>query len=118
MLTRGFMRSVWLLKPTMPSAGAGAAAQVPTQCLLPCIGRSSLLAGWRNRAAAIAPAAMVLIRGAARPGSPRRRETLRPHAGFDDPGGPVAGLLAHRPALHAGDAGALPIVLAGGEDVL
>ena len=34
MLIRGFMRSVWLLKPTTPSAGAGAAAQVPTQCLL------------------------------------------------------------------------------------
>ena len=30
---RGFMRSVWLLNPTTPSAGAGAAAQVPTQCL-------------------------------------------------------------------------------------
>jgi hypothetical protein len=27
------MRSVWLLNPTTPSAGAGAAAQVPTQCL-------------------------------------------------------------------------------------
>src|SRR5215475_7414741 len=32
-LMRGFMRSVWLLNPTTPSAGAGAAAQVPTQCL-------------------------------------------------------------------------------------
>src|SRR5689334_2027106 len=30
MLMRGFMRSVWLLKLTTPSAGAGAAAQVPT----------------------------------------------------------------------------------------
>src|SRR5262245_8883934 len=27
------MRSVWLLNPTTPSAGAGAAAQVPSQCL-------------------------------------------------------------------------------------
>src|SRR5438552_15635088 len=34
MLKRGFTRIVWLLKPTMPSAGAGAAAQVPTQRLL------------------------------------------------------------------------------------
>src|SRR5580704_1207642 len=40
MLMRGFMRSVWLLKPTTPSAGAGAAAQVPTQCLLPAIDSS------------------------------------------------------------------------------
>ena len=31
MLTRGIMRSVWLLKAA-PSAGAGAAVQVPTQC--------------------------------------------------------------------------------------
>jgi hypothetical protein len=28
------MRKVWLLKPTAPSAGAGAAAHVPTQCAL------------------------------------------------------------------------------------
>src|ERR1700689_2944587 len=33
MLMRGFRRIVWLLKPTTPSAGAGAAAQVPTQRL-------------------------------------------------------------------------------------
>ena len=33
MLKRGFRRIVWLLKPTTPSAGAGAAAQVPTQRL-------------------------------------------------------------------------------------
>src|SRR5436189_74894 len=39
-LMRGFILSVWLLKPTMPSAGAGAAAQVPTQCVLPSIARS------------------------------------------------------------------------------
>jgi hypothetical protein len=30
---RGIMRSVCLLKPTTPSAGAGAAVQVPTQWL-------------------------------------------------------------------------------------
>src|SRR5258708_336051 len=41
-LRRGFIRSVWLLKPTIPSAGAGAAAQLPTQCLVPCIELSSL----------------------------------------------------------------------------
>jgi hypothetical protein len=34
------MRSVWLLNPTTPSAGAGAAAQVPTQCLL--LGKTAL----------------------------------------------------------------------------
>src|SRR5262245_7990341 len=33
MLKRGFRRIVWLLKPTTPSAGAGADAQVPTQRL-------------------------------------------------------------------------------------
>src|SRR5204862_7466323 len=33
MLTRGIIRSVWLLKATL-SAGAGAAVQVPTQCML------------------------------------------------------------------------------------
>src|ERR1700693_2319330 len=33
MLKRGFRRIVWLLKPTTPSAAAGAAAQVPTQRL-------------------------------------------------------------------------------------
>src|SRR5438876_2654043 len=33
MLTRGIIRSVWLLKAA-PSAGAGAAVQVPTQCAL------------------------------------------------------------------------------------
>src|SRR3954451_25406554 len=32
-LIRGFMRSVRSLKPTTPSAGAGAAAQVPTHFL-------------------------------------------------------------------------------------
>jgi hypothetical protein len=32
MLTRAFIRSVWLAKEA-PSAGAGAVAQVPTQCL-------------------------------------------------------------------------------------
>src|SRR6185436_19742403 len=32
-LTRGIIRSVWLLKAA-PSAGAGAAVQVPTQCVL------------------------------------------------------------------------------------
>jgi hypothetical protein len=37
---RGFMRSVWLLNPTTPSAGAGAAAQVPTQCL--SLGKTAL----------------------------------------------------------------------------
>ena len=31
MLMRAFIRSVWLLKAA-PSAGAGAVAQVPTQC--------------------------------------------------------------------------------------
>jgi hypothetical protein len=34
------MRSVWLLNPTTPSAGAGAAAQVPTQCL--SLGKTAL----------------------------------------------------------------------------
>jgi hypothetical protein len=33
MLTRGVMRSVWLAKAA-PSAGAGAAVQVPTQCVV------------------------------------------------------------------------------------
>src|SRR5262245_61680213 len=33
MLTRGIMRSVWLANAA-PSAGAGAAVQVPTQCVL------------------------------------------------------------------------------------
>ena len=33
MLKRGFRRIVWLLKPATPSAGAGAAAQVPTHRL-------------------------------------------------------------------------------------
>src|SRR5205814_6541062 len=32
MLTRGIIRSVWLLKAA-PSAGAGAAVQVPIQCV-------------------------------------------------------------------------------------
>src|SRR5262249_24446838 len=32
-LTRGIIRSVWLLKAA-PSAGAGAAVQVPTQCVV------------------------------------------------------------------------------------
>src|SRR5207249_3841217 len=32
MLTRGIMRSVWLANAA-PSAGAGAAVQVPTQCV-------------------------------------------------------------------------------------
>src|SRR5436190_24351471 len=39
-LRRGIIRSVWLLNPTTPSAGAGAAAQLPTQCLLFCIASS------------------------------------------------------------------------------
>src|SRR5260370_1473868 len=60
-LIRGFIRIVWLLKPTTPSAGAGAAAQLPTQCLLPCIELSSRFACWADRAAEVAPAAMVLI---------------------------------------------------------
>ena len=33
MLTRGVIRSVWLAKAA-PSAGAGAAVQVPTQCVV------------------------------------------------------------------------------------
>src|SRR2546426_11739063 len=33
MLTRGIIRSVWLLKAA-PSPGAGAAVQVPTQCMV------------------------------------------------------------------------------------
>ena len=36
MLTRGIMRSVWLANAA-PSAGAGAAVQVPTQCVLSLI---------------------------------------------------------------------------------
>jgi hypothetical protein len=32
MLTRAFIRKVWLLNAA-PSAGAGAVAQVPTQCM-------------------------------------------------------------------------------------
>src|SRR6266446_108796 len=66
-LIRGFIRIVWLLKPTNPSAGAGAAAQLPTQCLLPCIELSSRFACWADRAAEVAPAAMVLIDSAPRP---------------------------------------------------
>src|SRR5438874_8661761 len=36
-LIRGFIRIVWLLNATPLSDGAGDAAHVPTQCLLPCI---------------------------------------------------------------------------------
>src|SRR5437762_6393306 len=36
-LIRGFTRIVWLLNATPLSDGAGDAAHVPTQCLLPCI---------------------------------------------------------------------------------
>src|SRR5258708_2529733 len=55
---RGFMRSVWLLNPTRPSAGAGAAAQLPTQCL--SLGKTALQssASWSNPAAAVASTAM------------------------------------------------------------
>src|SRR5262249_3333143 len=55
---RGFMRSVWLLNPTTPSAGAGAAAQVPTQCL--SLGKAALprSALWSDPAAAVASTAM------------------------------------------------------------
>jgi hypothetical protein len=51
------MRSVWLLNPTTPSAGAGAAAQVPTQCLSlgKTVLRSSAL--WSDPAAAVASTA-------------------------------------------------------------
>ena len=58
----GFMRSVWLLKPTTASAGAGAAAQVPTQCLLPAIDPSLKSPVGGNRAAAIGVGAMILTR--------------------------------------------------------
>jgi hypothetical protein len=52
------MRSVWLLNPTTPSAGAGAAAQVPTQCL--SLGKTALhsSAFWSDPAAAVASTAM------------------------------------------------------------
>jgi hypothetical protein len=52
------MRSVWLLNPTTPSAGAGAAAQVPTQCL--SLGKTALHSSalWSNPAAAVASTAM------------------------------------------------------------
>src|SRR5262249_1419732 len=55
---RGFMRSVWLLNPTTPSAGAGAAAQVPTQCL--SLGKATLHSSAlvSNPAATVASTAM------------------------------------------------------------
>jgi hypothetical protein len=55
---RGFMRSVWLLNPTTPSAGAGAAAQLPTQCL--SLGKTVLHSSalWSNPAAVVASTAM------------------------------------------------------------
>ena len=49
-LMRGFIRSVWLLKPTTPSAGAGAAAQVPTHVCRSCIA-ALLCRSCRDRAA-------------------------------------------------------------------
>jgi hypothetical protein len=55
---RGFIRNVWLLNPTTPSAGAGAAAQVPTQCL--SLGKTALRSSalWPDPAAAVASTAM------------------------------------------------------------
>jgi len=55
---RGFIRSVWLLNPTTPSAGAGAAAQLPTQFL--SLGKTALhpSALWSDPAAAVASTAM------------------------------------------------------------
>jgi len=41
-LTRGIIRSVWLLKAA-PSAGAGAAVQVPTQCVSSLMSSSRML---------------------------------------------------------------------------
>src|SRR5262245_59628807 len=60
---RGFMRSVWLLNPTTPSAGAGAAAQVPTQCL--SLGKTALHSSalCSDPAAAVASTAMDFGRG-------------------------------------------------------
>jgi hypothetical protein len=59
------MRSVWLLNPTTPSAGAGAAAQVPTQCL--SLGKTALpsSAFWSDPAAAVASTAMNSLGGKA-----------------------------------------------------
>jgi hypothetical protein len=78
---RGFMRSVWLLNPTTPSAGAGAAAQVPTQCL--SLGKAALhsSAFWPNTAAAVASTAMDFEAFMARDrqfASERRREADGP----------------------------------------
>src|SRR5580765_1274567 len=41
-LTRGIIRSVWLLNAA-PSAGAGAAVQVPTQCVLSLMSSGRML---------------------------------------------------------------------------
>src|SRR5262249_59546314 len=46
-LTRGIIRSVWLLKAA-PSAGAGAAVQVPTQCVVSAMGPPGELTGSRD----------------------------------------------------------------------
>src|SRR2546426_6264888 len=46
-LTRGIIRSVWLLKAA-PSAGAGAAVQVPTQWVLSAMGPPRELTGSRD----------------------------------------------------------------------
>src|SRR5579863_7194162 len=54
----------------------------------------------------------------ARPASGRPAEALSPHARLDDRRGPAAGLVAHRVAFDVTDAAALPVGLAGGEDVL
>src|SRR5215469_10399791 len=78
MLMRGFMRSVWLLNPTTPSAGAGAAAQVPTQCLVPAIDPSLKSPVGGNRAAAIGVGVMILTRRyTERAGPPGRDDSLR-----------------------------------------
>src|SRR5678815_4908337 len=46
MLTRGIIRSVWLLKAA-PSAGAGVAVQVPIQCVSSLMSSSGIhLSGW------------------------------------------------------------------------
>src|SRR5262245_26817979 len=64
------MRSVWLLNPTTPSAGAGAAPQVPTQCV--SFGKTALQSSalWCNPAAAAASTATDFVQ-------PWREERMR-----------------------------------------
>src|SRR2546427_905667 len=56
-LTRGIIRSVWLLKAA-PSPGAGAADQVPTQCMLSLMAFDASLSGSRTSTGKRPPSAM------------------------------------------------------------